>query len=241
LRSPLNRLSPADYISALNGLSGFLAISFFLNSDMVKGSLLLAFAILLDGLDGIVARRYGGPHGRGMQVDSLADTISFCVAPAMAIYAGYHLDSPSLDSKVSIIVPLLYVFLGIVRLSAFSREGYNLPYFRGLPTPSAALVIIASLLVIGKEGVPVASWAGLFVAAAVSLLMVSPLRYPKPRGVLAAASAIILLMFILLLMASFYTGYGPALYGAILILLSTSAYVVAAPVYCRKHCVPKTI
>ena len=154
MRSPLNRLSPADYISALNGLSGFLAISFFLNLDMVKGALMIAFAILLDGLDGVIARRFGGPHGRGMQVDSLADTISFCVAPALAIYAGYHMFSDSLDAKVSIIVPLLYVFLGIVRLSAFSREGYTLSYFRGLPTPSAAMMLISSILIIGKAFFP---------------------------------------------------------------------------------------
>ncbi len=241
MRSPLNRLSPADYISALNGLSGFLAISFFLNGDMVKGSLMIALAILLDGLDGILARRYGGPHERGMQVDSLADTISFCAAPALAIYAGYHMDSGGLDAQVSIIVPLLYVFLGIVRLSAFSREGYALPYFRGLPTPSASLILLSSILIIGKGGFPVVSWLGLGIAALISVMMVSPLKYPKPRGPLAAVSAIILLMFILLLSASFYYGYGLALYGSFLVLVSTSAYVIAGPFYCRKNCPPKTI
>jgi len=241
LHSPLNRLSPADYISALNGLSGFLAISFFFSGEMVKGTLMISMAVLFDGLDGIVARRYGGPHGRGMQVDSLADVISFCAAPAVALYVVYHGIGSTAMFSVSIFASLLFVFLGIVRLSAFSREGYSLSYFRGLPTPSASLIITSSLLIIGKEALPDNSWAGLPLAFAMSVLMVLPLKYPKPRGPLAVVSAIILLIFISLLSISFYTGYGFALYGSFLVLISTSAYIIAGPFYCGRHCPPKTI
>ncbi len=241
MRSPLDRLSPADYVSALNGLSGFLAISFFVSGAYVKGSLMISLAVLFDGLDGIVARKFGGPHSRGMQVDSLADTISFCVAPAVALYSAYHIPEIGAFSYLSVLASLLFVFLGIVRLSSYSREGYRMSHFRGLPTPSAALMIVSSLLIAGRAGVPVMSWFGISIAIIVSMLMIAPVGYPKPRGALAAMSATVLLLFIAFLSMSFYTGYGLALYGALLVFLSTSAYVIAGPFYCRRRCSPKMI
>jgi phosphatidylserine synthase len=142
---------------------------------------------------------------------------------------------------LAIFVSLLFVFMGIVRLASYSREGFKLKYFRGLPTPSATLIVISSILIVGGGSTLNLPYFGIFAAFVVSILMVSPFPYPKPRQVLAALSAIILLMFMGILLISSIYGYAAVLYGSFLLLIGMSAYAIAGPFYCRMVCPPKTI
>jgi CDP-diacylglycerol--serine O-phosphatidyltransferase len=197
--SRINRISKADIASALNGFSGFIAIMFFVNNYLVAGFLFVTLSILLDGLDGVLARRYGTWHEKGPQIDSIADTISFCIAPSIAIYSAYYIKSEpySIVSMLTVLSSSVIVFTGIVRLGAFCDEGYALDHFNGLPTPAAALLILSSTL-----SFPSSPYISIGVAILVSMLMVSPIRYPKMRGRLMVISGA--LMIILILMNIFY-------------------------------------
>jgi len=112
---------------------GFAAIAF---GDLFIGSVLLLVAILLDTFDGYFARRLRAESEIGEQLDSLADMISFGVAPA---YLYYQL-APN-DNVLFIIAPILFVSGAALRLAKFNTLP-KLNYFIGLPTPFATLFLI---------------------------------------------------------------------------------------------------
>src|SRR3990172_670437 len=80
----------ADVFTGLNGLCGFLALTYIIDGRPVMASILLSIAMVLDGLDGAIARRFGSPHHLGHYFDSFSDLISFALAPAALIYFSYY-------------------------------------------------------------------------------------------------------------------------------------------------------
>ncbi len=239
MRSPLkfSRISAADAISAINGLSGFIAVIFFVNDVLPAGALFVAISVLLDGFDGVAARKYGVRHEKGPQIDSIADTISFCVAPATALYSAFYVHSApySLLSLLTVLASSLIVFMGIVRLGTFCDEGHLIDHFSGLPTPAAAMVIIPSVLIFREGGLIRLPYAGVGLATIVSLAMVLKIDYPKARGRLAAMSGAVLFYFMIsmLLLLGGFSGFFLSLSPAVL-LLSTALYAVLGPVYCSR-------
>lgn len=226
----------ADITSAMNGISGFIALIFFVNNMLLEGSIFILISIFLDGLDGILARKYGVRHGKGPQIDSIADTISFCIAPATAVYSAFYLrDAPySVLSLFTVFVSSSIVFAGIIRLGTFCDEGYALEYFSGLPTSAAALLIVFSVLSFRKDGVLYSPISGLILSMGVSILMVLRIRYPKMRGALAILSALILLYLLFSLIFQTADWNTPILqFSPALGLAMSMFYIVAGPVYCR--------
>ena len=93
MKSHLAFLSPADYFSIANGAIGALAILYFIDGKMTHlmvGIGLIFIAMFLDGLDGPIARKFGSKHTLGVYVDSLADAVSFCFAPAVFVYMLFY-------------------------------------------------------------------------------------------------------------------------------------------------------
>lgn len=152
---------------------------------------LILFAILMDGLDGATARWLNAESTVGKEIDSIADMVSFTMAPAVLIYA-WHYD-PSAGSSLQLVQGYSYdrainlltvmasgagMLLGMYRLMRFRSTDYDLPFFRGVPTPAYAFFVVTSIYLIS----PVAF---LPVATIVGLLMVCHVRYSKVRGVMA--------------------------------------------------------
>jgi CDP-diacylglycerol--serine O-phosphatidyltransferase len=148
----------------------------------------IGFAILFDSLDGRVARMTGTTSEFGVQFDSLADVVSFGVAPALMAYAWGVRSLPGQDtlaveqiSQAGWICCLLFLICCAWRLARFNVQGMapgGSKNFVGLPTPAAAGVIAA--FVHGfKTPLHDERWAmvWLFLAAALGALMTSTIRY----------------------------------------------------------------
>ncbi|WP_369424685.1 CDP-diacylglycerol--serine O-phosphatidyltransferase [Methanothrix sp.] len=160
------RLRAQDFLSLMNAISGFSAtISAHLGLRDISVLMLIA-AVLFDGADGIVARRSEqselGPH-----LDSLADMVSFGVAPAAATFFIHR--EPYL-----LIICALYMLCGMLRLARYNISPAEWTHFEGLPITAAGLVLGVSLLL---DSLPLTS----FLVIILSALMVSTVPYPKLR------------------------------------------------------------
>jgi CDP-diacylglycerol--serine O-phosphatidyltransferase len=183
----VDMVSLADVFTLANALLGFSAIIAGIEGELELAYLLVVLGVLADGLDGMVARRFGTKWNTGDFLDIMADTVTFAVAPSVLMWLTYSeglgdpdLGIPLLASRVLVyITGLLVITLGVLRLARFCFESGDQEsdlYFTGLPIPAAALLIVTMLLM---------GWPGLIVcglAIAVAILMVSDLKYPKARG-----------------------------------------------------------
>jgi CDP-diacylglycerol--serine O-phosphatidyltransferase len=156
----------------------------------------VGFAVLFDGLDGRIARMTGTSSDFGRELDSLADVITFGVAPAMLAWAwGFQLMPPVSLTELHIkltqlgaIASFLFLMAGASRLARFNITTNPQPsnpgrpgkkYFVGMPIPAGAGVIAA--IVHFTAGEPITSWymalTWLAMVAVVGYLMVSTWRF----------------------------------------------------------------
>jgi len=156
----------------------------------------IGFAVLFDGLDGRIARMTHTSSDFGRELDSLADVITFGLAPALLAWTwGFHLlpmtSNPQWHTKIiqfGAIASFLFLIAGASRLARFNIQVNPQPsnpgrpgkkYFVGMPIPAGAGVIAA--VVHFSEGEPVASsWTAVtwvLMVMAVAYLMVSTWRF----------------------------------------------------------------
>lgn len=171
-------------VLTLLGLSsGITAIKFAIASDWGAAVAAIIFAMLFDMLDGRAARFLGADTRFGAQLDSLADLVSFGVAPGVLVYMW----SLSRMGTAGWIAALIFCACSAIRLARFNVQSVRdegssprNPYFTGLPTPAAAGLLILPMLLSFQGGgdmfrAPVVS--GIMIALSASL-MVS--RLPTP-------------------------------------------------------------
>lgn len=183
-------LLPALFTSA-NLLCGYYAVLAALvgtADDFDHAAKAIGFAILFDSLDGRIARMTGTNTEFGVQFDSLADVVSFGIAPAVVAYAWGVRSLPNLGTQLGQVVAdigwvfcLIFVVCCAWRLARFNVQGMapgGSKFFIGMPTPAAAGMIAA--LVHGFK-TPLQDWrlslAWLLLAAALGALMTSTIRY----------------------------------------------------------------
>jgi CDP-diacylglycerol---serine O-phosphatidyltransferase len=149
-------------------------------AQLYQAALAIFFAMFFDGFDGRVARLTKTQSQFGVELDSLADVISFGVAPAMLVYKW----ALGPLGFIGLFVAFLYVACGALRLARFnvlSQREDSSRFFVGLPIPLAAGVIvslvIAHHLTRGRELGTGARVPYLVVVTVLALLMVSTLRY----------------------------------------------------------------
>ncbi len=167
-------------------------------------ALFIAFSIVLDGLDGLVARMTGTASDFGRELDSLSDLMAFGVAPAFLAYAWALSDL----GRLGIAAAFAYVLCGALRLARFNIQASatDKRYFIGLPIPAAAGAVAA---LVYYYPVPVRDpalsvLAGLLLAT-LSVLMVSRVRYRslKELDLRARRPYLVLIPPILVLLAIF--------------------------------------
>ena len=149
-------------------------------AQLYQAALAIFFAMFFDGFDGRVARLTRTQSQFGVELDSLADVISFGVAPAMLVYKW----ALAPLGFIGLFVAFLYTACGALRLARFnvlSHREDSSRFFVGLPIPLAAgvivSVVIAHHLTRGRELGTGARVPYLVVVTVLSLLMVSTLRY----------------------------------------------------------------
>ena len=153
----------ADYITIMNGLFGVMAIVFIILAveDMqepyYEGGLLTDYiwaamlCVLLSALgdiiDGPIARKYSKRQLLGGSLDIMSDCISFCVAPALMIFAMFgRMGEASTIWTVSLAIGCFWLIAcGMLRLARFQHEeGGYVPYFHGLSSPASALILLSA-------------------------------------------------------------------------------------------------
>lgn len=168
-------LLPSSFTVA-NVFCGFYAIVSSIRGDLAFAGILIGVAILLDTLDGRVARMANASSEFGKEFDSLADQVSFGVAPmVLAFQWGLNL-----WPRMGWLVGFLFVICGAMRLARFNIQEAVIDrrFFVGLPIPAAASVVAALVykfperMTSQSEALPV-----LGLVTVLSFLMVSKLRY----------------------------------------------------------------
>jgi len=157
--------------------SGFYAIVAGMNGQFVAASIAIFVSMLLDGLDGRVARMTNTQSAFGAEYDSLADMVSFGVAPALVAYNWLLFDL----GKLGFFAAFVFAVGGALRLARFNTQigSVDKRYFIGLPSPAAAAVV-AGLVWTCTEYEFDMSGTGYLVALYVALcgvLMVSNVLY----------------------------------------------------------------
>lgn len=166
--------------------SGFYAIVSAINGRFENAAIAIFLGMLLDTLDGRIARLTNTQSKFGAEYDSLSDMVTFGVAPAMVAFIW------SLQSlgKMGWAAAFIYVACAALRLARFNTqvETADKHYFTGLASPSAAAILAGAVWVFGNyfEGEALPDWIpiALWVATVLSgLMMVSNIRYYSFKGV----------------------------------------------------------
>lgn len=145
-----------NLITSLNLTSGFIAIIFAANGHLVTASWMILAAMIFDFLDGFSARILKAYSAIGKELDSLADAVSFGVAPGLIIYR-LLCDSVSLNASINIhpdvlkaallmIIPAIMPVCGAIRLAIFNLDSTQATTFKGLPIPANALAVISVVI-----------------------------------------------------------------------------------------------
>jgi len=187
------------FVAILQSFQGALEVQsgdFGLNQHFSIAARAIGFAVFFDGLDGWIARTTHTTSDFGRELDSLADVITFGIAPSVLafVWGVLFVISPmqgfgSHVTRGGYIVAFFYALCGAVRLARFNVQTNPSPknpgrpdrkYFVGMPIPAGAAFIAASVYM---DAAPVRSFSfsvGWLVAVSVvALLMVSTWRYPS--------------------------------------------------------------
>jgi CDP-diacylglycerol--serine O-phosphatidyltransferase len=183
------RLLAPSAFTTLNLISGFSSVLLAFRGHFTLAAVLIAFSILMDIADGFVARLVGATSPFGLQLDSLADLISFGVAPAVLVHTWALEEWPGL----AWLVAFLWLSCAAFRLARFNvtiDPAADKRYFVGLPSPGAAMVVIATIFALdspffGPGTGPWRAWFPLLVSVAPAFLMVMTIRFRSFRNLLA--------------------------------------------------------
>src|SRR5689334_16669092 len=164
------------------------------NGHFELAAKMIGAAVVLDGLDGRIARMTNTVSDFGREMDSLADVITFGIAPAVLAFAwGVQFVVPGgflMDHRAGYFLAFLYLLCGAVRLARFNVQTNPVPknpgrpdrkYFVGLPIPAGAAMVAS--VVYAADCVPLQWWflslLWLGLLGLLSFLMVSTWRYPS--------------------------------------------------------------
>jgi CDP-diacylglycerol---serine O-phosphatidyltransferase len=215
----------------------------------------IGFAVLFDGLDGRIARMTRTDSAFGRELDSLADVVTFGVAPALLAWMwGFHLLPRTIDPAMRLkIVQLGSVFCfaflmaGASRLARFNITSNPQPsnpgrpgkkYFVGLPIPAGAGVIAA--VVHFSDGVPIVSWwtslSWLMMVVVISYLMVSTWRFYSFKDINFRSRRPFQLIVILgILFALIWFFSGPVLFAIALLYMASGVLWRLMWIFRRKN------
>jgi len=162
--------------------SGFYSIVAAMNGRFEAAAIAIFIAMVMDGLDGRVARLTNTQSDFGVQYDSLSDMVCFGLAPALVIYEWSLRYMVSVGwAKLGWLAAFIYAASAALRLARFNAQVATAEksYFRGLPSPSAAGVLAGLVWAatdFGLEGEALV-YLAFVLTVSMGLLMVSNIRY----------------------------------------------------------------
>ena len=216
--------------------SGFYAILAAASGHFESACIAVFIAALFDGVDGRIARLTGTSTEFGVQYDSLADLVSFGMAPSLVMY-HWALSTLKLDGiaigKAGWSASFLYAACAALRLARFNTQVgvVDKRWFIGLSSPAAAAMMMSfvwSMDYLGYSGEEL-RYAALVLSVCAGLLMVSRFRYTSFKGGRANPSPpgervpFILLLAVILVIVAIY------IYPSLLLLAISWLYAISGP------------
>jgi len=177
-------------LTVMNAMMGLLAVFFAYQHRLREAFLLLIGAAMFDKLDGAVARKLGLTEpmpdsasassrriNLGNLMDDLADGVSFCIVPAWIFYIAFAEAPHGFIQKLATgPIALLYGLMGISRLIYFTLDKHPIPgFFKGLPTPAAALLVTAPLIIFNQALAESGGWVVFWGLFCFSLMLITPI------------------------------------------------------------------
>ncbi len=143
-----------NFTTSLNLVSGFLAIVFAVRGDIITAAYLILAAMIFDFFDGFLARILHSYSELGKELDSLADLVSFGVAPSIIILqmlGVFSIDTFNIEGGLSGGIPAVLIIsimpvCAALRLAKFNIDSTQATGFKGLPTPANALAVISVVI-----------------------------------------------------------------------------------------------
>ena len=171
-----------NMITLANLLAGAIAVIITLqyhNYTFAMG--LVVLAAIFDFLDGFVARLLGQQSPLGVQLDSLADDVTFGLVPAVVMFDMYsHSESyygcvsPAMEYMGYL--TLIIAAFSVLRLAKFNIDTTQTTEFSGLPTPANALLLLSVAMLVERGCLTIYQEHLLVLSVAMSLLLISPIR-----------------------------------------------------------------
>jgi len=161
-------LKTKDYLTLANAACGFMAIVVMQLYGFIPAVFLVFLAAFFDFIDGKVARLKKEHDDFGKQLDSLADGVSFCAAPALIV-------AMAVDSPVVLVGCLFFLMAGLIRLAKYNVQSEKTHYV-GLPSPIAAMALLILALPFSWFN----EWLVAILALSLGLLMLSQALFKKP-------------------------------------------------------------
>ena len=161
------RKSIPNLITCLNLTCGVLAI---MSNDLVMGVYLIILAGIFDIFDGLVARILKVSSIIGKELDSLADIVSFGVAPAILFYKAFAIQ----ENNFYLLGPILIAMAGALRLARFNTSESTTTYFEGLAIPASGLMLCG--LVYGADIISLSLFFFLLISIILAALNVSSIK-----------------------------------------------------------------
>ena len=221
------RVTAPSMFTAANMACGFSAVPLAFNHHSHWAAALMTFAIVMDIADGAVARLVGATSPFGVQLDSLADLISFGLAPAVLVYTWVLPEWP----VVAWFAAYLWLACAAFRLARFNftiDPTADKRYFVGMPSPGAAAVVIATVVALDTPEAKVgpAILLPALISVVPALLMVSTVRFRSFRDLVTPQTrqARIMTGVVLVVFAA-----GLVLAAPLTLLVVAYSYVLTAP------------
>lgn len=207
---------------------GFYAIVMGMNQKFEQAGIAIFIAMVLDGLDGRIARLTHTQSEFGAQYDSLSDMVSFGAAPALVMYEW----SLKGMGKMGWLGAFIYCAGAALRLARFNTNiaVVDKRYFQGIPSPAAAALVAGLILVMTDEGIvgsgPVMRWAAWIVTVFAGLTMVSNVPFYSFKDVNFRKAVPYGMIFLVVLLFVAISIHPPLVLFGMFVLFALSGYGV---------------
>lgn len=206
--------------------AGFYAVLAANQGSFEAAALAIFAAMVLDGMDGRVARMTGTQSAFGAEYDSLSDMVAFGVAPALVAYQWALGDL----GKLGWLAAFVYTAGAALRLARFNTQVgiEDKRYFQGLPSPPAAAIVASAIWIGTTQAIPgdEVAWIMLPLVVAIGLLMVSNFRYHSFKALDMRGR--VPFLFAVAVMLAFAIAL---LHPPVVLFVTAVAYAISGPAY----------
>lgn len=218
--------------------AGFFAVLAAMDDQFEKAAIAIFVAMILDGLDGRVARLTNTQTAFGAEYDSLSDMVAFGLAPSLVVYEWglLHL------GRLGWLAAFIYTAGAALRLARFNSQlaTADKRYFTGLPSPSAAALLAGMVWVAVDNVIPGddLAWPAMILTAGAGLLMVSNVRFHSFKQVDFRGKVPFFVIVAVMLAFAVILAEPPLVLFTIFLIYALSGLALAVKRYVRKRRAP---